>query len=276
MAKSQDRHQVKFPGFSSPRFTQVPDEIMDTLMPDLSEAELKVLLYIVRRTFGFGKDADAISLNQMTYGIQTRDGRVLDRGTGLSRSSVRRGVAGLEGKGIITVSKVKSPDGDYESNVYRLRFREQGAVSYSNHPEPRVVSPQNHPGLNLEPGVVLEQNSQETVTQETDARKRSVEISTGPHPKFDPDRQAISDVMRDFARELGDTAPLPATISRAYNVYRSSEVDLDTFLDALYEARRITQERTASIRTEIPKKLGSKPKVGYYFAVLDNLLKQAS
>lgn len=275
MAKSQDRQPVRFPGFSSPRFTQVPDEIMDTLMPDLSEAELKVLLYIVRRTFGFGKDADAISLNQMIDGIQTRDGRTLDRGTGLSRSSVRRGVAGLEEKGIITVSKIRSAEGDYESNVYRLRFREQGVVSYSNHPDAGVVSPQNHPGFNLEPQVVLQQNPQETV-QETDSRERSFEISTGPHPKFDPDRQAISDVMRDFARELGDTAPLPATISRAYNVYRSSAVDLDTFLDALYEARRITQERTASIRTESPKKLGPKPKVGYYFAVLDNLLKQAS
>ena len=36
--------------------------LFDELLPYLSEAELKVLLYIVRRTFGFKKEADAISV----------------------------------------------------------------------------------------------------------------------------------------------------------------------------------------------------------------------
>ncbi len=249
-----------FPGFIRPTYTQVPDELFDLLMPDLSEAELKVLLYIVRRTFGFGKTADAISLNQMIDGITTREGTVLDRGTGLSRSSVRRGVAGLETKGIILVSKVKSADGDYESNVYRLKIREQG-----------VVSSQNHPGSNLEPGVVLSQNPQETGEQETETA-RPFEISKGPRFIFDEDRNAISTVMRDFARELGDTAPLPSTVSRAVNLYRQSNWELDPFLDALYEARRITQERTGSIKTESPQKLGPKPKVPYFFSVVESLI----
>nr|MDP9472985.1 replication protein [Chloroflexota bacterium] len=55
------------------------------LMPQLSDAELRVLLYIVRRTFGFKREADAISLSQMVSGITTREGQVLDRGTGLSK-----------------------------------------------------------------------------------------------------------------------------------------------------------------------------------------------
>ena len=249
-----------FPGFTKPTYTQVPDELFDLLMPNLSEAELKVLLYIVRRTFGFSKSADAISLNQMIDGITTREGTVLDRGTGLSRSSVRRGVTGLETKGIILISKVKSANGDYESNVYRLKIRELG-----------VVSSQNHPRSKLEPGVVLPQNQQETVEQETETT-RSFEASKGPEFIFDEDRNAISTVMRDFARELGDTAPLPSTVSRAVNLYRHSGWQLDPFLDALYEARRITQERTASIKTASPQKLGPKPKVPYFFSVLESLI----
>lgn len=248
-----------FPGFTKPTYTQVPDELFDSLMPDLTEAELKVLLYITRRTFGFGKSSDAISLNQLIDGITTKDGTVLDRGTGLSRSSVRRGVASLEARGVIVVSKVRSADGDYESNIYRLKMREQG-----------VVSLQNHPGSNLNPGVVLQQNPQETVEQETE--KQEFEVSKGPALIFDEERDAIATVMRDFARELGDTAPLPSTISRAVNVYRTSQWALDPFLDALYEARRITQERTASIRTESPAKLGPKNKIPYFFSVLENVI----
>jgi len=54
-----------FQGFRSPNYTQVPDELFDELMSTLSGAELKVLLYIIRRTFGFKKGSDTISLSQM-------------------------------------------------------------------------------------------------------------------------------------------------------------------------------------------------------------------
>src|SRR3982750_2012812 len=79
--------KINFKGFISPRHTQVPDELFDELMAHLSGAELKVLLYIIRRTFGFKKDSDNISLNQICNGITTREGEVLDRGTGLSQQS---------------------------------------------------------------------------------------------------------------------------------------------------------------------------------------------
>lgn len=45
----------RFPGFLKPNYTQVPDVILDELMANLTGAELKVLLYIVRRTSGFQK-----------------------------------------------------------------------------------------------------------------------------------------------------------------------------------------------------------------------------
>ncbi len=112
-----------FEGFSSPNGTVVPDDVFDLLMPVLSEAELRVLLYIVRRTFGFKKNSDAISLTQMVNGIRTKDGRVLDRGTGMTRRGVMKGVAGLIEKGIVLVDKRTSDDGVNQINVYHLRFR---------------------------------------------------------------------------------------------------------------------------------------------------------
>ena len=111
-----------FQGFTSPTYTQVPDELFDELMPRLSETVLKVLLYVVRRTYGFKKSADDISLKQMVEGIKTRDGRQLDNGTGLSRPGVTKGVRGLVGKGILSASRNSSIERGDEPTTYRLRM----------------------------------------------------------------------------------------------------------------------------------------------------------
>ncbi len=109
-----------FQGYTSPNYTQVPDELFDRQLPDLSGAELKVLLYIMRRTFGFKKDADNISLNQICRGITTADGRVLDRGTGLSKSTAQLAIKGLLGKRIILAEKRSSAEKGNEATTYRL------------------------------------------------------------------------------------------------------------------------------------------------------------
>jgi hypothetical protein len=127
-----DNRDFFYEGFSTPNGTFVPDDVFDVLAPRLSEAELRVLLYIVRRTFGFGKHADAISLKQLTEGITARDGRVLDHGTGMSRKGVIGGIKGLLGKGIINVHRRLDDRGENQINVYTLRFRE-GVVTGGNY-----------------------------------------------------------------------------------------------------------------------------------------------
>src|ERR1044072_8313371 len=90
-----------FGGFDSPNTTQVPDAFFDVVAPELTEAELRVALYIIRRTFGLKKDSDTISLRQIVDGITTKDGRILDRGTGLKKSAVANALTGLVRKGVI-------------------------------------------------------------------------------------------------------------------------------------------------------------------------------
>ncbi len=120
---AKDERAFYFDGFDSPNGTVVPDVFFDVLAPNCSEAELRCLIYIIRRTFGFKKDSDAISLSQMVDGITTRDGRVLDLGTGMSRKGVVRGCAGLVEKGIVVKDTRLSEQGDNDINVYRLRFK---------------------------------------------------------------------------------------------------------------------------------------------------------
>lgn len=89
-------------GFPRDPFLRLPLEFIDLKMADYSGSELLVLLYILRRTVGFHKASDRISLQQFSKGIHLLDGSVLDRGTGLSLDTVKRTLSGLEEKGILT------------------------------------------------------------------------------------------------------------------------------------------------------------------------------
>src|SRR5258708_38372413 len=111
-----------FQGFRFPNTTPVPDELFDELLADLSGAELKVLLYICRRTFGFKKESDTISLTQIANGIVTREGKVLDKGTGLSKRHVQRALKRLEAKQAGTEHRQMDRQGVNQLNTYAWHF----------------------------------------------------------------------------------------------------------------------------------------------------------
>jgi hypothetical protein len=126
-----------FPGFRRPSYTMVPDELFDELLPDLSGAELKVLLFVVRRTFGFKRDADAISLAQMLHGVTTREGRVLHRGVGLSKPTLLGALRSLQAKGVLRAARRRSAAKGDEPTVYALRFAaHDGLAAPQRHPAP--------------------------------------------------------------------------------------------------------------------------------------------
>jgi Bacteriophage replication protein O len=255
---------MRWPGFENPNYTPIPDEFFDVLMTQLSEAELRILLYICRRTFGFRKRADAISINQMLKGITTRDGRQLDNGAGLSKNGLMRGLKGLIEKEIIFVEKAMGEDGVNQVNIYGLRFRE-GVVPPEDYGSPRK-------GL----GVVPAEHPQQTVRQQTEPQERLFETSNGQTQEkshYDKDRDALLTIVSDFAKELGDTAPLSSTLSRTVNLYRASSVDFDQFVDILYAAKTRTQEHSSSItKTRSGALTGAKSKTAYWFKVVESLL----
>ncbi len=115
----------KFLGFCSPNTTPTPDDLFDRFLPELNGGELKVLLYIIRRTFGFKKESDSISLAQLCEGIKTKTGKNLDYGTGLSLSAVKTAVKSLERRGLIVVDRVKEENGYNFVNIYSLKFQER-------------------------------------------------------------------------------------------------------------------------------------------------------
>jgi phage replication O-like protein O len=147
-------HQATFPGFPFPNTTQIPNAVFDSLMPGLSGGELKVLLYICRRTFGFQKDSDRISLSQIAHGITTRTGKVLDHGTGLCKRRVITALKTLEKKNIISITRTVDETGLNAVNTYRLNIHPAPQPEEAHCPE-RVVHPSAPPVVNSDsPGVV--------------------------------------------------------------------------------------------------------------------------
>jgi len=187
-----------------PTTTPLPDEIYDEWAPQLGEAELKALLYIVRRTLGFHKGADAISLNQFLKGIVTHDGRVLDRGCGVkSRPNVVRALKSLEDKGLIRSTKARATTGDSEVTIYALRWEgdedvDAGAAGgFERTPrwfrnEREVVSEQHQGGVAAKPTTVLQQTVNKTVIQHTQFPSM--------HPIID--RSLLKERCREIRRRL--------------------------------------------------------------------------
>lgn len=83
------------------------------------------------------------------------------------------------------------------------------------------------------------------------------------------ERKSLTNLMHDIARELHDRASFQSTAGRVLNLYRKSDVDLETFIGFIYMARARTQHYTPSIRAGDP---GERNKIPYFFAVLDDLV----
>jgi len=250
---SADSAPFRFDGFASPNTTAVPDEFFDVLAPNLSEAELRVTLYIIRRTFGFKKAADPISFSQFLAGITTHDGRVLDNGCGVrSRGHLSKSLKSLIEKGVIVAAKSQKTNGSQATTSYGLRFTQQ------------VVPETNHPGSRSELSLVPETNRQETEQQETD-KQRQFEHSNDIHHENIVDNLGITgyldNLVVDISREFGDTAHLASNCKQARNVFAALDITEEVFVERyVYQARQKTKHQT-KVRSKMP----------YFFRVLREL-----
>ncbi len=87
----------KFSGFQPPaqNYSKLPHSFVEALPVIDSMAELKVVIYLLRHTWGFSEygKPKRITLDEFMNGRKRRDGSRIDQGTGLSNKSV---ITGLE------------------------------------------------------------------------------------------------------------------------------------------------------------------------------------
>jgi DNA-binding transcriptional regulator GbsR (MarR family) len=84
-------------------------------MPLLTGAELSVVLFVCRRTFGWGKESAALGLTSLV------------EGTGLGKSSVRRALESLISVGLLKVTRAAGR----ESSVYEIVIPESDSITQS-------------------------------------------------------------------------------------------------------------------------------------------------
>jgi hypothetical protein len=97
---------------------------------------------------------------------------------------------------------------------------------------------------------------------------------SGANGSFE-ERERLRAFLADFSRELGDEAPLAATITRTLNIFKAADVAPEQWSDYLYQARGLTQEHTAQIRKlagDGGDGIRRKNKMPYFFATLEQLV----
>lgn len=102
------RLKARSQGFEEPNYTQVPNDLMDRLLPDLSCSEVKVLLYLMRRTFGFHRNRYEVGL------------RRISAGTGLHLETVADAANRLQARGLLSCNRRPG-----RRTVYTLRFTKE-------------------------------------------------------------------------------------------------------------------------------------------------------
>ena len=208
----------KFKGFYAPNTTPVPDNFFDELLADLSGAEVKIVCYVMRRTFGFKRQSDSISISQMLTGIQRKDGTRLDRGTGLTKPTLLRALRSLKERNVLLAERRQSVSRGDEATEYRLNIiGEPRGKKMSHGGEAQnfttpVVKKLDHP-------VVKKSYPQETGIQETVLNNVNVydKSKTGTNEPVEnrtdlrklPDlalpREQIKYIADDIFAALGDT-----------------------------------------------------------------------
>lgn len=99
----------------------IPIDFFTKVLPTLSEAELRVYLYQLYRTLGFGKQSDSIANGQFLSGIVDKQGEVIDRGCGLkSVKSVRKATQSLAQKRLVKRSRRRSHQVGDQPNEFAI------------------------------------------------------------------------------------------------------------------------------------------------------------
>ena len=106
--------------YSKPNYTQVPNLFLDEHMKDMNKAELKVMLATCRKTFGWQKGRDRISLTQF------------EELTGLARSSVQEGITAAIERGVLRRYEVR---GGFEYSLVVDIFSDIPEIEPANVPK---------------------------------------------------------------------------------------------------------------------------------------------
>ena len=162
-------------GFSMPNenWSKLPHEFIN-LLPDLSEAELRVTLYILRHTWGYGEygQVKRITLDEFEFGRKDKDGNRMDRGCGVQRKAIERGLERAVEHGLITVD-IDASDKARVKKYYGIRMQpvmQMSPKDRSHDPKDSSDDPKDRSGGSLR---LIDQRK--NLLKETDQKEQMIE-----------------------------------------------------------------------------------------------------
>jgi hypothetical protein len=119
-----------FAGFPDPQenWSKLPHALIEALPLIETAGEVKVILYILRHTWGYQDEEKRITVDEFMNGRRRRDGSRIDDGTGLSKPTILDGLKRAEMHGFIEV-EVDDKDKGRVKKFYRLRM--QGSTFFT-------------------------------------------------------------------------------------------------------------------------------------------------
>lgn len=252
-------------------------------------AELKVVQYVIRHTYGYinkktGKpmydQLKKITVDEFVNGRKSGNER-MDFGTGLSDKAVKEGLTRAVEHGFLVVT-IDDSDKARIKKYYGLKVQEveqelvdddffdaeEGGITI---PSEGNINPPNgeyhsHRSKNERIERTLEEknirNTHPSENELGNIRHLPIKRGKAEGPLF------IKQMMEDFSRDCGDAEHTASNVTRAYNLYNASGIDPDAFSEALYEAR--DQARKASVKKQNSQ--GRPNRIPYFFRCLEKSL----
>jgi len=202
---------------TAPTYTQTPNDLIDHWLPLLKGSEVKVLLVVIRKTFGFHKAEDIISISQ------------LSTITGLTKKLVIEATKTLQKKGLIH-KEVTGKNGTQITH-YKLIVHEDSNNSYQCQKDtpPSVKKEPTKQRLPKKDSSYRRVNEEESLTSDKNQKKKSF----GQNKNFQGKAKFTEEqkVAYDWLRSLGintddDTLSWWArtySLERLDSVYRESK-----------------------------------------------------
>lgn len=218
-----------------PNFTQVPNVIFDYWMHELDHCTSLVLLFLCRKTFGWQKTKDSLSLTKIESGLK------------MSRNRVIKSLKILEEHELIIKQQHTNCHGDKDPNTYELIIHERGDNGGVVHDVNHVVHEMNHPGsAPHELGVVHDVNIQKKDIQN---KKNNVVVAPGqaretfPSKAIDPRGKFTKDDLYFRAnKEKRDWTA--QEIEEAWSIFSESKIPITSpfeYIEGVIKKKRVIQ-----------------------------------
>ena len=113
-------------GWEEPKqnWSKLPHAFIDALPLIETRAEVLVILYVLRHTWGFQEfeEGKRITLDEFEHGRKRKDGSRIDNGIGMSRNAIKQGIARAIEHGFLIMEEDKQDAGRIK-RYYSLKMR---------------------------------------------------------------------------------------------------------------------------------------------------------